>query len=219
MRAAVIELRRPGSPFRFVLFPMVHIGEARYYAEVRRLLRECDLVVAEGILGRSRRASALTMAYRLTKGGRLGLVQQNLDLKSLRVPVRYPDMRGEDFDKAVGTIPFRQRWMLWITLPVYVPYVFAFGTRARLARALELDDDHGLGGYIEGFDEWEEVLVDQRDRLLIEELSAIHEEHHAEPLTVGVVYGAQHMIAVVHVMSARFGYVPRAARWVTVFDI
>ncbi|HEX2313805.1 MAG TPA: hypothetical protein VHJ17_08735, partial [Thermomonospora sp.] len=108
---------------------------------------------------------------------------------------------------------------LWITLPVYVPYVFAFGTRARLARALELDDDHGLGGYIEGFDEWEEVLVDQRDRLLIEELSAIHEEHHAEPLTVGVVYGAQHMIAVVHVMSARFGYVPRAARWVTVFDI
>jgi pheromone shutdown protein TraB len=62
------------------------------------------------------------------------------------------------------------------------------------------------------------LLVDQRDRLLIEALSEIHQTRGTEPLTVAVVYGAQHMIAVVHVLSARFGYVPRVGDWLTVFD-
>jgi hypothetical protein len=74
------------------------------------------------------------------------------------------------------------------------------------------------GSHREGFEEMLKVLRDDRDRLLIDALAAIHETHGAEPLRVGVVYGAQHMISVVHVLSARFGYVARAGDWLTVFD-
>jgi pheromone shutdown protein TraB len=111
-----------------------------------------------------------------------------------------------------------RRLLIWLLLPVYILVVFVFGTRARLADHLSLDDDHGLGGYIEGFEDVDKVLIDDRDRLLVDALAAIHETRGTESLRVGVVYGAHHMIAVVHVLSARFGYTPRAGEWLTVFD-
>ena len=218
LRSAVIELRRPGGPLRFVLFPMVHIGEPSFYAAVMEQLRGCDVVVAEGIQGRSRAASLLTLSYRLVKRGRLGLVTQNLDLASLDVPVLRPDMSGGDFDLGWRGISVLRRSLIWVLLPVYILMVLVFGTRARLADHLSLDDDHGLGGYAEGFEDVDKVLGDDRDRLLVDALAALHETRGTEPLRVGVVYGAQHMIAVVHVLSARFGYVPRGGDWLTVFD-
>jgi hypothetical protein len=218
LRSAVIELRRPGGSLRFVLFPMVHLGEPSFYEAVMERLRGCDVVVAEGIQGRSRAASVLTLSYRLVKRGRLGLVTQKLDLGSLDIPVLRPDMSGGEFDLGWRGIPILRRLLIWLVLPVFIPVVFLFGTRARLAGHLSLDDDHGLGGYVEGFEEMDKVLGDDRDRLLIDALAAIHETRGAEPLRIGVVYGAQHMIAVVHVLSARFGYVPRAGGWLTVFD-
>lgn len=218
LRSAVIELRRPGGSLRFVLFPMVHIGEPSFYEAVTEQLRGCDLVVAEGIQGRSRAASLLTLSYRLVKRGRLGLVTQSLDLGSLEVPVLRPDMSGGDFDLGWRGVSVLRRLLIWLVLPVFILVVFLFGTRARLAGHLSLDDDHGLGGYVEGFEDVDKVLSDGRDRLLVDALAAIHETRGTEPLRVGVVYGAQHMIAVVHVLSARFGYVPRSGDWLKVFD-
>lgn len=218
LRSAVIELRRRGGQVRFVLFPMVHIGEPAFYAAVTERLRDCDLVVVEGIQGRSRSASLLTLSYRLVKRGRLKLVVQDLELESLGVPILRPDMSGGEFERGWRAIPLRTRLVMWCVLPVFVPVVFLFGTRARLAEHLQLEDDHGLGGYLEGFEDLDELLVDERDRRLIDTLTTIHETSDGRPLKVGVVYGAQHMIAVVHTLSARFGYVPRAASWLTVFD-
>jgi hypothetical protein len=218
LRSAVIELRRPGGSLRFVLFPMVHIGEPSFYEAVMEQLRGCDVVVAEGIQGRSRAASMLTRSYRLVKRGRLGLVTQNLDLGSLDIPVVRPDVSGGDFDQGWRGVSALRRLLIWLVLPVFILVVFLFGTRARLAGHLHLDDDHGLGGYVEGFEDVDKVLSDDRDRLLVDALAAIHETRGTEPLRVAVVYGAQHMIAVVHVLSARLGYVPRTGDWLTVFD-
>jgi hypothetical protein len=175
----------------------------------------------EGIRGRSRAATGITLTYRMVKLGRLGLVAQDLDLASLQVPIVYPDMDGRDFDKGWRALPLLQRLTLLCMPLVLGPLVFLFGTRAALARHLTLDDDHGLGGVLEdseGFEEHDALLLDRRDDLLIEELTRIHEAHGTEPLRVAVVYGAQHMIAVVHTLSARFGYNPRSATWLTIFD-
>lgn len=217
LRSAVIELRRPGTPLRFVLFPMVHVGEPAFYAAVMARLRQCDMVVAEGVQGRSSTVSALTLAYRM-RPGRLGLVPQRLELESLHVPVVRPDMAAADFDRRWRGVPLAKRLLVWCGLTVFVPAMWLFGTRATLAGRLRLDDDHGLGGYVEGFEDIDKVMTDDRDRLLVDALSTIHEAHASEPLRVGVVYGAHHMIAVVHALSARFGYVARAAEWLTVFD-
>jgi hypothetical protein len=79
-------------------------------------------------------------------------VVQHLDLASLDIPVVCPDMTGQEFDKGWRGVPFWQRLALWCALPVFILVVFLFGSRARLAHDLVLDDDHGLGGYEEGLE-------------------------------------------------------------------
>jgi hypothetical protein len=63
-----------------------------------------------------------------------------------------------------------------------------------------------------------ELIGDRRDSLLIAALDAIVEQHSTEPMAVGVVFGADHMAAVVHHLAAAHGYRPREAEWLTVFD-
>ena len=47
-RSAVIQLRRPGTPLGFVLFPMIHLATPAFYADVMTSLAGC-LVPAFGI--------------------------------------------------------------------------------------------------------------------------------------------------------------------------
>ncbi len=65
--------------------------------------------------------------------------------------------------------------------------------------------------------EFEEPIVDSRDRLLLSALDAIHDERCSEAIAVAVVYGAGHMPAVVHHLLGRYGYRAREADWLTVF--
>ena len=53
VRSAVIQLRRPGTPLGFVLFPMIHLATPAFYAEVMTRLAGCQLIVAEGGRGSS----------------------------------------------------------------------------------------------------------------------------------------------------------------------
>lgn len=64
VRSAVFTMRRKGSPLEFVVFPMLHVASPTFYAQVRRRLRDCDLIVLEGIKGKSAGVSTLTLAYR-----------------------------------------------------------------------------------------------------------------------------------------------------------
>ncbi|HUA30356.1 MAG TPA: hypothetical protein VMC03_15850 [Streptosporangiaceae bacterium] len=85
VRSAMLTFARPGSAVRFTLFPMLHPGSPAFYQAVRRRLSECDVVVIEGVGGKT--TSVITLAYRL--GGRVrrgGLVGQGrgLDLAGLR---------------------------------------------------------------------------------------------------------------------------------------
>ena len=48
VRSAVITLACRSGPLRFVLFPMIHVGERSFYAQVTARLRECAIIVAEG---------------------------------------------------------------------------------------------------------------------------------------------------------------------------
>jgi hypothetical protein len=95
-----------------------------------------------------------------------------------------------------------------------------FGSRRFLAMGLgSLDDLPAREEWVpKGFEGLEELIVDERDRLLLDALASIHRQRCQEPIAVAVVYGAQHMRAVVHGLSARFGYRPVAADWLEVFE-
>jgi hypothetical protein len=63
------------------------------------------------------------------------------------------------------------------------------------------------------------LILDERDKLLLDALASIHEQRRNEPIEVAVVYGAAHMRAVVHYLSIRFGYRPADADWLDVFEL
>jgi hypothetical protein len=221
MRAAVVTLQRSQTPLRFVLFPMVHMGTPAYYRQVAARLRDCELVVAEGIRGRSAAASALTLTYRLLgQSRRLGLVVQDLGLQDLEGPVIGPDMSGVEFDTRWRGLPLRLRLQVLYLVPVYATGMLLFGSRRFLARTLgSLDDLPEPGQAVpERFEALDRLVVDDRDRLLVRALDAIHQQRGHEAVEVAVVYGAGHMPAVVRYLTARLGYRAASAEWFTVFE-
>ncbi len=221
VRSAVVTLRCRETPLVFVLFPMLHLGTKAFYQEVADRLSRCDVVVAEGVGGRSVVIAALTLAYGLPgRRRRLGLVKQHMDLAGLGVPLIRPDLTAGEFSRGWRAVPALQRTLVICLAPVVAIGFWLVGTRRMLARYANLDDlpDQIQSQLRERAVELEELLVDRRDRLLVLALDAIHDEHRTEPMTVGVVYGAGHMPAVVHHLAARDGYRPREAHWLTVFD-
>jgi hypothetical protein len=75
LRTAVFTLESKTSQTRFVVAPMLHIGEPSFYKSVQRTLLGCDKIVVEG--GGGRRTSAVTLSYRIAlRFGRGELVMQ-----------------------------------------------------------------------------------------------------------------------------------------------
>jgi hypothetical protein len=222
VRSAVITFLRPDTPMQIVLFPMLHLGTTGFCKAVAGRLRDCQLVVAEGIQGRSATASLLTMSYRLLgRSRRLGLVVQDLHLDSLGSPVIRPDMTGKELGSAwrqgVGLL---HRLLIIAAVPVFAAGMLLFGTRRVLGRYLALDDlptrEQELAEA--AFEDIDKVIVADRDVLVIDALTSIHQQRSAEPISVAVVYGAGHMPAIAAMLVSRLGYHARSAEWLTVFD-
>ena len=220
IRSAAITMRRADTPLTFVLYPMVHFAAPSFYAEVRRRLRSCDLIVSEGVAGRTMQSSAMNLTNRLFPTGRQrGLVGQSDEaVLPAGVPVIRPDLPLVDLDRELRALPSLNQLafiagthMTAVALALAGPGIF-------------LDDDLAVHDF--PFTARQErvrdtpqarAALDHRDRLLLAELAAVHEQRSAEPITVGVVYGAAHMPAVVNGLAARYRYRPREAEWMTVF--
>jgi hypothetical protein len=221
-RSAVITLRAPRTPMRITLFPMTHLGTPDYYRSVTARLAGSDLIIAEGISGRLAAARALTLAYRLpAHSRRLGLTVQHIDYASLGIPVIRPDITAPQFRKRWRSIPLLQRLTIWTLIPVFAAAFTLLGTRRTLSRYLAADDlpTHLEEQARQATRQLTELILDHRDALLIDSLTTVHQAHHAEDIDVAVVYGAEHMPALAHQLLQRYGYRPRTAEWLTIFDL
>ncbi|GAA1737521.1 hypothetical protein [Luedemannella helvata] len=224
VRSNVIVLRRRATPLRFVIYPMLHIAEPAFYAQVTARLRTADVIVVEGIRrGSANRGVLLQMAlaatYRVSQfNGRAGLVVQDVDVRAFGVPVLNPDIDSDEFRTAWRRAPWRDRAMVWVLIPVVVLARLFGGTRAIWDRAMEVYDlptpaDEELA-YLAP--ELDEAMLGERDARLVAALCQVHEERAVEPIEVAVVYGAGHVPAIVHALSERYGYVARSGDWLTI---
>ncbi|SMD21133.1 hypothetical protein [Kibdelosporangium aridum] len=221
VRAAVSQLARRETPLRFTIYPMVHLAEPAFYAEVSRRLRDHDLIVAEGIngpAGSHSTASRLTQAYRLASASeRLGLVGQTRAVYEVGVPILWADMSGAEFADKWRKLPLVERAVANVAAPLTGLYLRTFGTREALARQLATDDDTDI-------DEWrpelglDRLIKDDRDALLIQAVTKICEERQDEHIDVAIVYGAAHVPPLVAYLMTALGYVVIDAEWVTIFD-
>jgi hypothetical protein len=219
VRSAVITMRRTGTPLEFVIFPMLHVASPTFYSQVRLRLRECDLIVLEGIRGKAVGVSALTLAYRFApRRRRNGLQEQREDLLLPDdVPVVNPDVTAAEAVEDLKALP---RWM-YVLLLVGAPVmglVFALrGPRAFLDEDMVVEDlPSTLRAEMTADGPVEHAMTARRDQRLLDALGEIHTERGAEPIRVAVVYGAGHVPAIVSGLWDRYGYRPRAAEWLTV---
>jgi hypothetical protein len=220
VRSAVIDFRRPGAVFRFVIFPMIHIGEPSYYAEVTERLRSCDLIIAESAPGASSHVRTMTRTYRpVMRTDRLGLVVQDIDYRSVGVPVVASDVSAEAFDSGwKERVPRWQSIGLRVAAPAVGLWLQHIASRRDIASALEAGDIPTLAeleaaAMMEGI---VDVTLDQRNARLARAIRQVHRERGDEPLRVAIVWGAGHMRAVTTELYA-LGYRPGDAEWLTVF--
>lgn len=219
VRTVVLELRRKGTPCRFTIYPMIHIGEASFYREVAARLATHDLIVAEGIIGPTRAGAMLTRIYRSRKLlDRLGLQFQTAEVYDVGVPMVVPDMTGPEFERRWSGIGLPERAMWTVLAPAGRLYLETFASREMIASHLHLDCETLAIEEPSGF-ELDEIVLDHRDALLCEAATRIHTQRCDEDINVAVVYGAAHVPPLVAHLRARHGYVVRSGEWLQVFSV
>jgi len=215
VRSAVITLKRRTTPLRFVLFPMVHVAERSFYDEVTTRLRGCDHIVAEGTPSHYSPMQTWMAKLRFDD-----LVDQlvGLDLERIGPPVQWefqaPEPPRSTGEQAVRTATDAAAAVLLKAMGRY-------GSPRKLPNLDEADehDDRwdraeagGIGSYLN-----KKVLAN-RDEVLVKALSAIHRERYPEQVTIGVVWGAMHMPAVVDRLGETYKYYVESAEWLTVVN-
>ncbi|MEV5610931.1 hypothetical protein [Streptomyces sp. NPDC052225] len=220
VRSAVITMRRRGTPLEFVIFPMLHVASPTFYSQVRRRLATCDLILQEGIRGKSAVVSTLTLAYRFApRRGRNGLAeQQDSVVLPESVPVIYPDVTAAEAVAELRKLPLWMYALLLVAAPV-MGLVFAVrGPRAFLDEDLAVDDLPATArAEMLADNEVAHAMTDHRDRRLLAVLGRVIDERADERIRVAVVYGADHVPAIVAGLMDRHDFRPRDAEWLTVY--
>jgi hypothetical protein len=223
LRAAVYSLKKDSTALEFLIFPMIHVGSREFYQEISRRLASCDLILVEGV--KSRKAAILTLSYRFIKKiRRMDLITQNegIHLDEFRNKVLNTDMEGSDFDERWDALPIALRVQLFLTVPFFVVYLFIFGTRELLAENLVVEDlpsSEELLDENDSFSRLDSLMVDARDRKLIEHIASINNERSQTSQRIGIVYGAFHMRCVMAFLMQKLNYRVVKADWVKVFDL
>lgn len=222
VRSVVYHLKKDGSALEFLIFPMIHVGSSEFYEEISRRLATCDLILAEGV--KSRRVNLLTRSYRIVKHiRRMELVtqQDGMRVESFRANIVNADMEGTAFDERWSSLPIFIRLQLWVLVPFFVIYLFLFGTRATLAANLAFDDLPSSEEILledEDFAQLDSLLLDERDRILIEYIAKLVDQP-KDAKQVGIVYGAGHMRSTMRFLMQTLNYRVAKAEWVKVFDL
>lgn len=214
LRSSVITLAHRTTPLKFILFPMVHVGEQQFYDDVAARARLCQFLVAEGV------PAGLAPAQKWVAEQRWGHVVDQvaaLRLESLGVPVRWE----EDPDYRPKSV--RERLVSQVTdvaaaAAIGLVRKFIDPTTIPSVEQAEVYDESAENLYSSSwFDRMLEYnLGTVRDAKLIQALDDVHRDRAAEPVTGGVVFGALHMPAVADHLCGQLGYVAIHAEWLTV---
>ncbi len=221
VRSAIIRLEAGNGAPRFHLFPMIHIADPEFYEEIAQRLNGCDLVLCEGI--KSPTVSLLTLSYRFCeKNPRLGLVSQKaMKLDHLEGRLIHADVSAERFEKRWWKLATWLRIILPLVAPLYGLYLRYFGTRTDIARGLGTNLRKSRREILAG-EEYEkvmDVLLDWRDRRLLDVIDQTRLRNKNADISIAVLFGANHMRAVIRHLIDNLGYHITKAEWVTVFTL
>lgn len=219
LRTARMVFRNPNSPVSVTLYPMVHVGDERFYTETYDEAFSHDVVLVEGI--RSPVGRNLTRSYRWINFAKLGLVRQPQAPPQQAVAARIvkADLTTEEFHREWRKVSPLLRAVFLFAAPLYGIHRRLTASRESLAHNMCLEDRLSAEEILRWsprFDPINRSLLHARDERLIEcmaaELDAPCEKR------VAIVYGARHMRAPLRELARR-GFRCSDARWRTIFAI
>ncbi|HET6738103.1 MAG TPA: hypothetical protein VFH76_04190 [Kribbella sp.] len=215
-RSAVLRLRKRGGGPAIVIFPMLHVAEPQFYRDVEARLRECDLLVVEGIHGDSTPVvEGLTMTYRVLPGNEeAGLVEDDIPYGDLGVPFVTPDLSAEQVQEGLQALPWKTRALMWAAVPVASVSNFFAGRRALLSPDIEVNDLPTRAEELqpEAWDQFLDLLLDRRDDLAVAAVAEVVRDRPDDAIDIAVVYGARHVPGILRGVY-RLGYRVVSADW------
>jgi hypothetical protein len=219
VRAAYLRLSSGPSKPDVCLFPMIHIGSESYYAEVKRRLEACDLVLYEGV--KSFHGWMLTRSYSIAvRSKRLGLVPQReaLAIPLLQQKKIHADVNTGVLNAAWRRVPLRDRLLLEIIAPLHGLWLYLTATRESIGRRLNIEEVESTRDFAraETMPEFDNAIINIRDARLVEEVSAALADNANS--RIGIVYGAGHMRAVSRLLTGKYNYRVVESEWISVFD-
>lgn len=218
VRAARLQFEGPDKT-QVTLFPMVHVGEAQFYASVYADALNHDVVLYEGI--RSPVGRHLTRSYRWINVGRLGLVVQP---RFAEYAIGHPrmilaDLAPSDFHVAWRSLSIWTRLLIHSMVPVFALTQRLTLSRESLASRLSLEDRRSsdeLLDWTPALERFDYAVLGARDESLVRHLET---EIAATPgRRIAIVYGAGHMRAVLARLK-QLGFRSAGATWQTVFSL
>jgi hypothetical protein len=201
------------------LFPMVHVGEAEFYRTAYDDAATHDVVLIEGV--KSPITTRVTRSYRwIVNSRRLNLSLQPGYRTRGAEKVILADLSHEEFVIAWRRVPLWMRLFIYVGAPLMGLRLLIHGTREGLAKDLGLDDARSQQELINWSPETgllDAAILDARDERLIACLSEQLADERVR--SIAVVYGANHMRAVIRELMGGRRYRVAAADWRTVFDL
>lgn len=235
LRSAVHIFQHGETGHEVLIFPMIHIGDPKFYETVRDEVAGCDFFITEGVnsprKGKKPRknifVTLLTSSYMIpTKRKRLGLVPQNKSLKisELKGEVIWGDVNAKDFmAEWKKDSPFQVLLKL-ILSPLFGVYIYLFGNREDLIKILNVNDlpsRNDILTWSEENENYKNALGDFRNSHL-KKIMKTHFEKIGKkktPKKTAIVYEAKHMGFIVHALEEEFGYKVKSSKWIMAMEI
>lgn len=221
LRSARLTFRSSNSPVTVTLFPMVHLGGAPFYEAVQKDAGAHDALLVEGL--RSPVVQRITRAYRWIEGAKcIGLVVQPRPPAQpfAHAAIIHADLSKDEFERHWREVPLYLRLLLYVAAPLYALHCRWFGSRARLAKSLALDDlrscDETLGWQPE-YETINNAIITARDQRLVTVMGDYLDAASAEPRRLAIVYGAQHMRAVIQELVCNRNFHCAKSEWMLIF--
>jgi hypothetical protein len=221
VRTARLTLISPRSTLEITLFPMIHIGEPEFFDTVYADAFDHDVALVEGV--KSPVMRSITRAYGWVSRSLTLVVQPAYPANGIcRAMIVHADLSAEEFADEWRNVP----WWLRVSSPALITLAGLwwnwFGSSKLLAKNLGMDDlprrDEILNFNPE-MASLHRVILDARDARLVERLCEQIERRDPTIRRLAVVYGAQHMRAVLHALGDRYGYRAVRSEWLRVFPV
>jgi hypothetical protein len=215
LRSAVYTFTHPTLPHQFITFPMVHIGDPTFYHQVHQRLHQCDIILYEGI--NSRMGSLGIKAYELLAKN-LGLALQKTELKKQgleHTELICADLYKQEFEGYWKKIPLHERVFYNGFMFIQHLYQMASVTKDIIANNLTLTLREDASSFTS--EHLQDLIIKKRDRRLIHHIERQMDIHQGVTKTIGVVFGAVHIQAVMRYLIDQHKYKVKDAEWLIVF--